>query len=60
MRRTAAKFVPRLLTDDKKQDWLEVSMELKEYARNDPHFLCKFVTGDENCVYVHDSELKQQ
>jgi hypothetical protein len=35
-------------------------MELKECARNDPYFLSKFVTGDENWIYEHDSELKQQ
>jgi len=60
MRRTAAKFLPRPLTDDQKQHWLEVGMELKEYARNDPYFLSKFVTGDENSIFVHDPELKQQ
>jgi hypothetical protein len=51
MRRIAAKFVPRLLTDDQKQHRLEVSMELKEPVRNDPYFLSKFVTGDESCIY---------
>jgi hypothetical protein len=35
MRRIAAKFVPRLLTDDQKQHLLEVCMELKEQVRND-------------------------
>jgi hypothetical protein len=60
MRWTAAKFVPRLLTDDQKQHRLEVSTELKGYARNDPYVLSNFVTGDENWIYVHDPELKQQ
>jgi hypothetical protein len=35
-------------------------MELKECARNDPYFLSKFVTGDENLIYLHYPELKQQ
>jgi hypothetical protein len=39
MRRIAAKFVPRLLSDDQKQHRLEVCMELKEQVRNDPDFL---------------------
>jgi hypothetical protein len=36
MKQIAAKFMPRLLTDDQKQHWLEVSVELKEQVNNDP------------------------
>ena len=36
MKQTAAKFVPRLLTDNQKQHQLEVIMELKKQIRNDP------------------------
>jgi hypothetical protein len=39
MRLIAAKFVPRLLTDDQKQHQLEVSMDLKEHVIYDPGFL---------------------
>jgi hypothetical protein len=60
MRRIAAKFVPKPLTDDQKQHRLEVGIELKECAINDPYFLSKFVTGAENWIYVQDPELKQQ
>jgi histone-lysine N-methyltransferase SETMAR len=60
MRRIAAKFVPRLLTDDQKQHRLEVCMELKEHVRNDPDFLSKVVTGDESWIYGYDPETKQQ
>jgi hypothetical protein len=35
--------MPRLLTDDKKQHWLKVSMELKQQVRNDPDFLSKVI-----------------
>jgi hypothetical protein len=55
----AAKFVPRLLTDDQKQHQLEVCMELKEQVRNDPDFLSKVITGDESWIYGHDPETKQ-
>jgi hypothetical protein len=34
MRRFAAKFAPRLLTDDQKEERLEVNVELKEQVRN--------------------------
>jgi hypothetical protein len=54
MRPIAAKFVPRLLTDDQKQHRLEVCMELKEQVRSDPDFLSKVVTGDESWIYVYD------
>jgi hypothetical protein len=55
----AANFVPRLLNDDQKQHRLEVITELKEYARNGSYFLSKFVTVNENWIYVHDPKLKQ-
>ena len=48
MRQNAAKFVPRLLTNDQKQHQLEISTELKQQVRNDQHFLFKVVTGDES------------
>lgn len=60
MRWIAAKFVPRLLTDDHNQHRLVVSTEIKEYARNGSYFFCKFLTINENWIYVHDPELKQQ
>jgi histone-lysine N-methyltransferase SETMAR len=60
MRRIAAKFVPRLLTDDQKQHRLEVRMKLKEQVRNDPDFLSKVVTCDECWIYGYDPETKHQ
>jgi hypothetical protein len=56
----AGKFLPRLLNDDQKQHRLEVSTELKEYARNGSYFLSNFVTVNENWIYVHNPKLKQQ
>jgi len=35
-RQIAAKFVPRLLTDEQKQHWLEVGVEFKEQVSSDP------------------------
>jgi hypothetical protein len=51
MRWIAAKFMPRLLTDDQKQHRLEVSIELKEQVRNDPDILSRVVTGDGSWIY---------
>lgn len=44
----AAKFVPKLMTDVKKQHRLEVFVELPQQVRNDLDFLSKVVTGDES------------
>ena len=44
MRRVASKFVPRLLSVDQKQQRLDVSLDLKENAANDPSFLSNVVT----------------
>jgi hypothetical protein len=60
MRLIAAKFVPRLLTDDQKQHQLEVSMDLKEHVSNDPDFLSKVITGNESWIDGYDPEIKQQ
>jgi len=46
MHRIAAKFVPRLLNDDQKQNRVDVSQELLDRA-NDDNFLKNIITGDE-------------
>ena len=38
MRRVASKFFPRLLSVDQKQQQLDVRLDLKENAANDPAF----------------------
>jgi histone-lysine N-methyltransferase SETMAR len=50
MHRIAAKFVPRLLTDDQKQNQVDLSKELLDRA-NDGNFLKNIITGDETWVY---------
>jgi hypothetical protein len=60
VRLIAARFVPRLLTDDRKQHWLEISVDLEEHVRNDPDFLSKVITSDESWIDGYDPEIKQQ
>jgi histone-lysine N-methyltransferase SETMAR len=60
MRRIAAKFVPRLLSDDQKAHRVFVCRELKKQARDDPVFISYIITGDETWVYGYDPETKQQ
>ena len=60
MRRVASKFVPRLLSVDQKQQQLDVCLDLKENAANDPSFLSNVITGDETWVYAYDPDTKIQ
>ena len=56
----AAKFVPRLLTDDHKQNRVDVSQELLDRANGEDNFLKNIITVDETWVYGYDVETKVQ
>jgi hypothetical protein len=60
MRRTAVKFVPRLLTNDQKQQRVSVCHKLREKANEDPTIISRITTGDESWIYGYDPETKQQ
>jgi hypothetical protein len=60
MQRTAAKFVPRLLSSDQKEYCIAVCTELKKQAENNPKFISTITTGDKSWVFGHHSEMKQQ
>ena len=47
MKRVAAKFVPRLLSDYQRANRLDVCREMKDQLKSDPDFLSKINTGDE-------------
>jgi len=47
MSRIAAKFVPRLLTDEQKQNRKTIAQELFERSESDQDFLKNIITGDE-------------
>ena len=51
MRRTSAKFVPRVLTVEQKQQRLSFSLELSDRAALDSSFLGNVIMGDETLVY---------
>jgi len=59
MKRVSTKFIPRLLTEDKKNSCLNVCYNLREQVGNDPQILSKVVTRDETWCYVYDPETKQ-
>ena len=60
MRRVSAKFNLRLLTDDQKQNFVDISQELLANANGNVNFLKNIITGDETWVYGYDVETKMQ
>jgi len=60
MHRVAAKFVPRILTADQKQQHINICTELCQLASDDETFLSRVITGDESWIYSYDPETKQQ
>jgi len=58
--RTAAKFMPRVLTHGQKDSRVAICQELKETVINDPTLLLNVITGDESIVYAYDPETKLQ
>ena len=60
MHHVAAKFVPRILTDDQKQQRVNVCTELHQLVSDDETFLSRVITGDESWVYSYDPETKRQ
>ena len=59
MKRVSAKFVPRLLTEDQRNNCLNVCYDLREQVINDPQILSKAVSRDETWCYGYDPETKQ-
>jgi len=50
----SAKFVLHLLTDDQKENHVEISQELLSSTNGKENFLKKIITGDEMWVYGYD------
>jgi len=60
MRRVSAKFVPRCLTVEQKQQLLSISLELRDRAASDSSFLGNVITEDETWVHGYDPETRVQ
>jgi hypothetical protein len=58
LRRVSAKFVPRLLTDDQRENRVEISQELLANGKGNENFLKNIITGDDAWVYGYDVESK--
>ena len=61
MSKVLARWVPRMLTDDQKRTWLDISKYLLSRYEDDPgDFIEKVVTQDETWVHDFDPESKMQ
>jgi len=60
MHHVAAKFVPRLLTEEQKQNRVTVSQELLDRLNTDENHLKNTITSDETWVYGYDVETNVQ
>jgi len=58
IRHVSAKFMPHLLTEDQKENHVEISQELLANANGNENFLKNIITGDETWVYGYDVETK--
>jgi hypothetical protein len=58
MHRVTAKYVPSLLSEDKKQIRVDVSKEHVYRSNAYENFLTNIVTGDETWIYSYDVQTK--
>jgi len=56
----SAKFVPRMLTDNQKENHVEICQEMLTNANGNENVLNNIITGDDTWVYVYDVETKMQ
>jgi hypothetical protein len=58
MRHIGMKFVPWLLTNGQKQWRVNVYLELREKANEDPTFISGIIMGYKSWIYGYDPETK--
>lgn len=59
--KVCARWIPKLLTNEQKQNRAQLSLALFHRFDADPgNFMQRIVTGDETWVYYYDPETKQQ
>jgi len=56
----SAKFFSTCLDGRQRQQFLSISLELRDRAASDSSFLGNVITGDETCVYGYDPETRFQ
>ena len=60
MRKVCAKIVPKLLSEDKKQQRVTVCQDIIEILEDDPDLLGSVIAGDESWIFEYDPKTKRQ
>lgn len=60
MHRIVAKFVPRLMSQDQKDNYVIIYQELLNQVNSDEIIMKQILTGDETWVYGYDVDIKVQ
>jgi hypothetical protein len=60
MRKVSAKMVPRILSDDQKQQRLDVFSDLSRQLAEGNNFLDRVITCDESWCFQYGPETKRQ
>jgi hypothetical protein len=60
MRKVSAKMVPRILSDDQKQQQLDVCSNLSRQLAEGNNFLDRVITDDQSWCFQYDVEMKCQ
>jgi len=60
MQKVCAKLVPKVLTNEQKENRVSISRELLDHVRGDPDFLEQVINGDETWVFEYVPETKRQ
>jgi hypothetical protein len=60
MHRVTAKFAPKILTSDQKQQHIIVCEQLHQIAFNNATFVSRVITGHKSWIYGYDPKTKQQ
>ena len=60
MRKVCTKMVPKMLSEDQKQQIVTVCQDIIERLEDDPDLLKRVITGDESWIFEYDPETKRR
>jgi len=60
IKKLCAKFVPKNLTIEQKDNQMDVCLHLLERIQSDRNFLKNVITGEETWIFEYDPETKRQ
>ena len=59
MQKICAKLVPKILTNEQKENRRNVCLDLLELIENDENFFKRVITGDERWIFEYDPDTKR-